>query len=261
MPYPPGLENSKRPALARALEDDIVLARKKDKKVENSGRKGDFFSDLKSLKLSLKEGKDFDIKVVDRGSPVTVVSPHGGFIEFGTSQLARSLAEHGYNLFDFRGISRAGARRGHVTSTRFRDPRLMVLLNKSRVCVSFHRMRDRHDIAYLGGNNKSLKRLAALYLRRSGFNCDTDPPRLKGKSTLNFVNLAEEEGLQVEIPVSLARQLMPGLDKERKACLSRSQTEASFRLPRFQSPRFESFIQAIFSAVEHYLSGASAEQN
>ena len=51
MPYPPGLENSKRPALARALEDDIVLARKKDKKVENSGRKGDFFSDLKSLKL------------------------------------------------------------------------------------------------------------------------------------------------------------------------------------------------------------------
>lgn len=205
----------------------------------------DTFKSLASLKQSLNEGQDFSISVVDRDSRVTVVSPHGGKIEPGTSELARALAERGYNLFDFQALSDNAGRTGHVTSTNFRDARLTSLLNKSTVCVSFHRMRDRHRTIYLGGKNQRLKEIAARSLKEAGFRCTTDPPRLKGVESDNFVNLAQDKGLQVEIPVLLADSLIPDID-------SKARLVSPYELQTNHSGRFSDFVEAIYSSLRLY---------
>lgn len=205
----------------------------------------DTFKSLASLKQSLTEGHDYSISVVDRDSPVTVVSPHGGKIEPGTSELARALAKQGFNLFDFQALSNTAARMGHVTSTNFRDRRLTSLLNKSTVCVSFHRMRDRHQIIYLGGANRRLKEIAARALKEAGFRCTTDPPRLKGLDPENFVNLAQDKGLQVEIPVLVADSLIPDID-------SRARLSSPYELQKKRSLRFSDFVEAINSSLALY---------
>lgn len=245
MPYPPGLEISNPPVLSRKADMGA-------KKVKGKKQGRDSFSSLKALKESLEEGRDFQIEAVDRESSVTVVAPHGGLIESGTSELARSLAGEKYNLFDFQALSQTGARKGHVTSTNFREPRLSKMLETSRICVSFHRMRDRHKTVYLGGNNSKLKALVASNLAKAGFLCDSDPPRLKGKSKRNFVNLAREAGLQIEIPGAFALELMPDLYRSKPGS-----RPLKYEPEKKRSERYREFVQVLDSAIAAYL----AEQN
>ncbi|MBK9144681.1 MAG: poly-gamma-glutamate hydrolase family protein [Candidatus Melainabacteria bacterium] len=209
-------------------------------------RRRDFYADLYSLKADLKQGIDYVIYCRPGKSGVTVVAPHGGNIESGTSELARAIAGNEHNLFDFVFMNGSFRSRGHVTSTNFMDERLASLLSRSRICVSLHRMRDRHHRIYLGGRNRELKELASERLCAMGFITELEPPRLKGVDKRNFVNLASERGLQVEIPVPVAEALLPGVSEYARSA-------SVYRLRRKTSPSFQAFVFAIRSAVDDYM--------
>lgn len=171
----------------------------------------DIYPDLDVVKELYVEGRDYRIRWADRISRATILSPHGGFIEPGTSAIVRAIAGRRYNYFDFQGLSRELWRELHITSTKFRDPDLMRFLEVSEIAVSIHGMGSQGaDTIWLGGRNKLLKSMIQSALERSGFAVDPHSPRYKGESPLNVVNLAVCKGVQLEIPDELMEQLFVG---------------------------------------------------
>lgn len=160
----------------------------------------DFYPDLDALKSSLSNGRHFQINIVDRASEITVVSPHGGFIEAGSSHLAKLVAGEELNLFDFQGLRKRRSMELHVTSTRFRDPLLSILLDRSRLAVSIHSMGPvGAGEIWVGGLNEAVKARVLAELNKRGFRARSDTPRYRGEHPRNFVNLAREKGVQIEL--------------------------------------------------------------
>lgn len=181
--------------------------------IEEDSKPGatDRYSSIAELKNSLTEGTDYQITSQDRHSWLTVVAPHGGHIEYGTSQLAREIAGDQYNLFDFEALQHDNAKQLHVTSTRFRDPVLDKLLNEATAAISLHGMRDpaeESEVVWLGGLNERLQKLVLDQLTTAGFSVKPDPPKLAGKSKENFVNLTTNGGVQMELSYSLRQRMM-----------------------------------------------------
>jgi phage replication-related protein YjqB (UPF0714/DUF867 family) len=180
----------------------------------------DTYPSLDQLKKELKDGVDFRTRVLVRNlntsqaktAPVvTVIAPHGGRIDPGTSAIARALAGRNWNLFDFQGLYKADPYRLHVTSTRFRDQRLTQLLEASDLAIGVHSMSDaEHETVWLGGLNRPLKTAVAENLRKRGFLVDTNCPRYRGEDPGNVCNLARNKGIQLELPLGLVKKMFVG---------------------------------------------------
>lgn len=168
----------------------------------------DKYESLAALRKELQEGVDFRVRVLDRNSKITVIAPHGGFIEAGTSAIARAVAGRNYNLYDFQGLRVARPAELHVTSTNFRDRPLVRLLRKSCTAVSLHCMGNsgREEI-WLGGLNNGLKQIVLDGLTREGFSVNPDSPKYRGESRRNVVNLPSCRGVQLE----LSEELLSGM--------------------------------------------------
>ncbi|HMP51570.1 MAG TPA: poly-gamma-glutamate hydrolase family protein [Candidatus Melainabacteria bacterium] len=164
----------------------------------------DIFESLADLKMKMREGIDYRILLLDRQSQASIIAPHGGFIEAGTSHLANAVAGQTFNLYDFQGLLKSRPERLHVTSTRFRDNDLTAMLKRSLFAVSIHGMgkTDNWRI-WTGGLNEALKRQIDLCLEEAGFWINPDPPLYKGRSKRNVVNLARKKGVQLELPEDL----------------------------------------------------------
>ncbi len=164
----------------------------------------DIYENIPALLAALEEDKDFRIRCFDRKSDVTIISPHGGYIEAGTSHIATAIAGDEYNLFDFQGLQKRRPWELHVTSSRFRHPLLRKLLSRSVTAVSIHGMGtvDSWNI-WLGGLNLSLKQRLEKSLTLAGFAVKTDLPKYKGTNPRNVVNLVPDKGVQLELPQDL----------------------------------------------------------
>lgn len=206
----------------------------------------DRFPSLAALKKELGASA-YNIRCLDRGANLTIVSAHGGYIEPGTSAIAREIAGRQWNLFDFQGLRADLASDMHVTATRFRDPELSRLLRKSRTCVSVHGMGNQgHTTIWLGGLNLELKALVLSELKNFGFEVEPDSPRYRGESPKNFVNLACRQGVQLELSYELLDELFC-----RKAFLP------SGRRPPV-TKRFWSLVGACRQAVNVYMQTPAA---
>jgi len=168
----------------------------------------DTYVSLDALKLKHRRWRHYDIRLFDRLSDITVVAPHGGYIEAGTSYLARQIAASDLNLFDFQGLLKTYPHKLHVTSSRFKEPLLEELLTRSRLAVSVHSMGvDGTGEIWIGGQNKALVARFCQELQAAGFSARTDIPRYKGIHPQNFVNAARQKGVQIEIAGDVLRSL------------------------------------------------------
>jgi phage replication-related protein YjqB (UPF0714/DUF867 family) len=187
----------------------------------------DNYSTLAELKAHEKLGSTYSIDIKDRQSWATIVSPHGGTIEHGTSDLARLIAGSEYNLYDFEALADEGAKRLHVTSAHFSDADLTALLKSSRVCVSVHGRKQRgDDSAWIGGNNKQLSELIVQALSKKGIQSKKATSELTGTDTKNFVNQAKEAGVQLELPPNLRRDTADGITTNARQTVAEAVREA-----------------------------------
>jgi phage replication-related protein YjqB (UPF0714/DUF867 family) len=201
----------------------------------------DRYHSLDELKAAKKEGVDYRSFVLDRKSVITIIAPHGGFIEPGTSAIAKAIACADYNLFDFQGLVQHCDRELHVTSSKFRDPTLNKLLSVSMAAMSIHSMGSESDEEiWLGGRNKAFKEIVRCALETAGFNVNANPPRHKGEHRNNVVNLAKNEGVQLEITDVLRQQLFVGP--------SFFVEDARVR----KTARFHIFVRALRKAIRQY---------
>lgn len=168
----------------------------------------DRFMSLPALMSELTEDKDYRIRLRRRGSKVTIMSPHGGFIEPGTSALAEAIAGKTFNFFDFQGLQTVRPEELHVTSTRFRHPVLDEMLSRSQLALSVHGMGDVDTwTLWLGGLNATMKERVQDKLTATGFSVNPTAPMYKGENPLNVVNLVPNKGVQLELPDDLIAAL------------------------------------------------------
>jgi phage replication-related protein YjqB (UPF0714/DUF867 family) len=117
----------------------------------------DMYRNFTELSESEREDIDFRIHAVKReGSSSVIVTPHGGAIEPGTSEVAKEVAKNDLSMAIFEGIKPKDNRRLHITSTNFDEPRCVELVQESITVVAIHGEGSSELSVFLGGRDDEL---------------------------------------------------------------------------------------------------------
>lgn len=168
------------------------------------------YSSYSQLRRAEDEGRDYEVRIQPRPSPICIVAPHGGGIEPGTSELAEALAAERFACYTFNGTKPSHNWRLHITSSRFDEPRALALVRLSRLALTVHGCRGREQWVYMGGLAQQVANHIAASLVSAGF---TTRPAIKhslrGRHPLNICNRCTSGGgVQLELPWGLRRRLM-----------------------------------------------------
>jgi phage replication-related protein YjqB (UPF0714/DUF867 family) len=173
---------------------------------------GDRYESFAALAAGETLGLHYRICLVDRGTPVVVLAPHGGKIEPGSSRIAAAIAREDYSLYCFEGLC-SGRLHGdlHITSDRFDEPRSLRLVAAATTAIAIHGRQDRSDpkTVWMGGRDMALRDAVASSLISSGFPAITSGHPLSGQHPTNICNRgAAGAGVQVEVPATLRDHLV-----------------------------------------------------
>lgn len=175
--------------------------------------------------LLSEQPDDFEIKHKNRKSTFLIFTPHGGGIEQGTSEICKQIAgdSHSYYLFEGKGND---CKKLHITSTKFDEPNLHIMLSKHKYAISLHGMTNEvkkgvsADV-YLGGLNKELIEIATKVLIKYGFATTNNIKRphrtLSGTDENNVTNKCSSGvGMQIELSDDLRAKFFNGNHKYKK---------------------------------------------
>ena len=168
----------------------------------------DTYSCFAELDNHEERNKDYKISVGEIGSSITIIAPHGGKIEPGTSDIARRIASQRFNYYSFEGIKKENNRRMHITSHNFDEPMAVRMVSKSLIVVAIHACTGREKVIYLGGLDKMLKLAIADELGSRGIIVPSGHGKFKGLNPNNICNRgANKQGVQLEITRGLRDDL------------------------------------------------------
>lgn len=175
----------------------------------------DTYKDFKSLSAVEKEGIDFQIFVNKTNSRIAIVAPHGGGIEPGTSEIAKSIAGEDLTCYSFEGIkNKENKKYLHITSTNFDEPKCVDICKISDTVVAVHGAEENGETVYVGGRNEDLKHRIIEKLKDAGFNAQEDTTNHLGQDNGNICNKGvKKEGLQLEISNGLRKKMFRGLKR------------------------------------------------
>jgi phage replication-related protein YjqB (UPF0714/DUF867 family) len=160
----------------------------------------DRYTTFKELVKHEKVDTDYQIAISDVGSAVTIVAPHGGKIEPGTSEIARRIASDKYNCYCFSGLKKSNNSRLHVTSHNFDEPAALKLISTSDIVIAIHACTGTAGRVYLGGLDIALKTSIARELHARGIGVSMKDSRFKGTNPGNICNRGRTgKGVQLEI--------------------------------------------------------------
>lgn len=179
----------------------------------------DRFHSFDALCDVYKEGVDFAIinRIVSI-SEIVILAPHGGAIEYLTTELADEIVTDQYSFYSFVGLlDRKRARDLHITSHRFFELRMDDLLSRSKYALAIHGRKDKQelrapgevddkDTIYLGGLDTWFIDLLDEQLRSSGFATRLSSHAFLARKPNNLCNRCQSgRGAQMELPLSLRR--------------------------------------------------------
>lgn len=172
-------------------------------------RHKDKYGSFQELARNEREGKDFRILMEDRDSGTTVLAPHGGKIESGTSEIAKAIAGRDFNLYCFEGMKRNRNHTAlHIASHRFNEPKCLLLLSHSSTVLVIHGCEGDREEVFVGGRNKTLRRIFAQKLQESGLIALENRHSFPGEEEHNICNRGVTgEGIQFELTAALRNGL------------------------------------------------------
>ncbi len=171
----------------------------------------DRYGSYRALQEREREGRDYVIFARAGRTDTTVMAPHGGEIEPGTSEIARAIAGDEHGFYAFEGRKPRLNRILHLTSTRFDEPRALALARRSRLVVTIHGCGEARDVVYVGSRCASLLEHTTTILGQWGFAVDAHQ-RLRGRHPDNLCNLGRGgKGIQLELTAGLRRTLFQDL--------------------------------------------------
>jgi phage replication-related protein YjqB (UPF0714/DUF867 family) len=177
-------------------------------------RQPDRYDSFSALQEHEVEGVDYRIRIEDRLSPVTIIVPHGGFIEPATSEVAFEIAAESFSFYCFEGLAADRSHHDlHITSAHFDEPMALGLVSGSQIVVAIHGRLDRGDpeTSWVGGLDTALRDPIVQSLRESGFAAIARArgEALAGTAAGNICNRGRRRaGVQLEIPRSVRDALM-----------------------------------------------------
>jgi len=147
------------------------------------------------------EGEEaYEIALHDRQSPVTIVAPHGGNIELGTTELAQLIAGETFNFYSFIAHKDQDSADLHITSHNFDEPLCLALLKRSQQVITVHGFKFDRAMIYLGGLNHELKIQIRQALLAESLPVADDHPKYQGIHPDNICNRSlSGMGVQLEI--------------------------------------------------------------
>jgi phage replication-related protein YjqB (UPF0714/DUF867 family) len=152
------------------------------------------------------EGLHYRIRLAMRVSPIAVVAPHGGFIEPGTSEVAAAIAGETHSLYCFESLTMRARGDGlHITSTRFDEPRALLLAARAETIIGVHGRKNGPDPAtvWVGGLHEELRDAVRAALLVGGFQARAvgEGHPLAGRDPENICNRGRcRAGVQLELP-------------------------------------------------------------
>lgn len=171
------------------------------------------YASYHTLRTREISGRDYLIEWRMGRSGLAVMAPHGGGIEPGTSEVARSIAQGAHSFYHFDGLKRENNGSLHITSTRFDEPVALALAAVSWKIVTIHGCSHDDADIFLGGLDTNFQAACAEALTSAGFivACHLD---FQGLQPENLCNRARSgKGLQLELSSRLRRRLFHRLDR------------------------------------------------
>jgi phage replication-related protein YjqB (UPF0714/DUF867 family) len=190
----------------------------------------DRFQNFNELADNAKVGIDFRVRIEDRGTPIVVLAPHGGWIEPVTSKIAECVAATEFSFYSFEALKKGPHGDFHITSHLFDEPKAVHLVGRSQSAVALHgRKNGGSETVWLGGRDKDLRDAIGSSLCEAGFDAKPNV-ELPGLDRLNICNRTlSSAGVQLELPRSLRNQLADDLDFLNAFCDAVRRPMLSFR--------------------------------
>jgi phage replication-related protein YjqB (UPF0714/DUF867 family) len=191
-----------------------------EKEVNNDIRKmvmsSDKYKNFEELKSNETEGIDYIIRLQKKASNWTLITPHGGGIEPGTSELVKAIADNNHSYYSFEGTKRKNNSDLHITSEFFDEKQGDEIVRLSKNIIAFHGCAGYPDKILIGGLDVESRALLAASLEKAGFNVDNNlPPSLSGFKPNNICNRGKNgKGIQLELDATVRKKLFKGPDKK-----------------------------------------------
>jgi phage replication-related protein YjqB (UPF0714/DUF867 family) len=173
----------------------------------------DRYASYAELAAAEREGVDYRVVVREvEGASIAVVTPHGGGIERGTTQIARAIAGDVLHLYVFEGLKTRGNFDAlHITSRRFDEPRCLDLVTRSETVLTVHGCVGFDERVYIGGLHEELKGHIALALEAIGVEAWLDNHNFPAIDPENICNRGRSgRGVQLEFTTGLRRLMQYG---------------------------------------------------
>lgn len=159
----------------------------------------DKYKNFEELKKN-ESPEDYFICCEQRSLELTVIAPHGGGIEPGTSEIARGIAGNEYSLYTFDGLKNNNNKNLHITSTNFDEPLGLGIVRRSDTVIAIHGCEGNTEFLELGGLDQDLQNKIQLQLVNAGFWIAEPPIYRKAKDPSNICNRSKNNrGVQIEI--------------------------------------------------------------
>jgi len=173
------------------------------------------YKSFSELSRSEREGVSYQLEVANRGSRFTIIAPHGGGIEPGTSEITKAIAGTQFSYYTFDGIQQEGNERLHITSTLFDEPKCLQIVHDSEIVIAIHGCKGVGTFAYLGGLHNELKALLITELAKAGFDARLTEASYAGTQLQNICNQGRSgRGVQIEISEGLRRIMFKTFDRK-----------------------------------------------
>ena len=170
---------------------------------------------MQALLSNLPPEENYFLHTVDdRASRVKLFAPHGGCIEPCTGSLVSEIAGTSFDYFIFQGArSKDCYRTLHVTSTHYDEPNCQRMARNADLAIAIHGCESSDNFIEIGGGGGEYVLLLGEHLQHCGYRLVQAPVHRKGESSLNFINLAQRGGVQLELSAGFRMSLYPAFPK------------------------------------------------
>ncbi|MFE4869444.1 poly-gamma-glutamate hydrolase family protein [Streptomyces sp. NPDC056682] len=160
-------------------------------------------------------------------SDLAHIAIHGGGIEAGTTEAADAAAGDSHNYYSFSGKKKASSNRDlHITSSRFDEPRCVVLQRNVVRTVSWHGFHGTDKVTEIGGLDQDFKQWVKRSLLHAGFSVIDAAFERSGSNPQNICNQnLSGRGVQLELSTAQRAAFFRNGDL---SAINRSNTTAEF---------------------------------
>lgn len=174
----------------------------------------DFYSNIQELQSHELEGRDYLIIASRNWHPVLIIAPHGGKIEYYTSQIAKWIADEDFAWYSFEGIKDGDNRKLHITSHNFDEPTVLQALREAHTVLTIHGQKNAVDeFLMIGGLNSTFGTELQVALQHHGFIVKESEQGYRGERTTNICNRGcTGKGVQLEISFALRKRIFEDVE-------------------------------------------------